>query len=253
MDFKIQYLKWLNENIEQFKIDDNTFRITLPFLDRNNDFVEFYIEKLSSNKYILTDDGVTLSELEFSGINIKTNVRKKLIENMINSYGVQKNSKNELFVKCTLDEIPLKKHLLAQCMIKLSDLFNISKENIKNLFLEDVKNLLTQNDIRYTEYVTLYGKSTLPVTYDFIVPRSTKMPERIIKVINNLNLQYAKSTLFEWEDVKGNRPNNAVLYTFINNVSNQKDSLGLLDSYKVKTFLWNDNDSKQIILDELKI
>ncbi len=253
MDFKNQYLMWLNENIEQYKIDTNTFRITFPFLDRNNDFVEFYIEKLSSNKYILTDDGATLNELEFSGINIKTNNRKKLIENVINSYGIQKNQKNELFVECILDEIPLKKHLLAQCMIKLSDLFNIPKENIKSLFLEDVKNLLTQNDIRYIENATFYGKSSLPTTYDFIVPSSHKMPERLIKVINNLNPQYAKSTLFEWEDVKETRPNNSILYTFVNTISNKNDSLNILNNYNVKTFIWNDNNSKQTTIHDLKI
>ena len=138
-------------------------------------------------------------------------------------------------------------------MVKISDLFSISKDNIKNLFFEDVKNLLNKNHIRYVENVTFYGKSSLPNTYDFMIPSSDKMPERMIKVINNLTRQCAKTTLFEWEDVKENRPNNAILYTFINNVPNEKNSLNILNSYDVKTFIWNDKHSKEKILEELKI
>lgn len=79
------------------------------------------------------------------------------------------------------------------------------------------------------------------------------MPERLIKVINNLNPQYTKSTLFEWEDVKETRPNNSILYTFVNTISNKNDSLNILNNYNVKTFIWNDNNSKQSTIHDLKI
>ena len=43
IDFSKQYLEWLKQNIEQYQVRDSIFRITLPFLDRNNDCVEVYI------------------------------------------------------------------------------------------------------------------------------------------------------------------------------------------------------------------
>ena len=44
-DFKKIYMDWLNENIEQAKVRDNLYRITFPYLDRNNDHTEIYIKE----------------------------------------------------------------------------------------------------------------------------------------------------------------------------------------------------------------
>lgn len=44
-DFKKLYLDWLKDNIEQSKINDNIYRITLPFLNRDNDLIELYVIK----------------------------------------------------------------------------------------------------------------------------------------------------------------------------------------------------------------
>ena len=44
-NFKQIYMDWLNENIEQAKIRNNLYRITFPYLDRNNDHIEIYIKE----------------------------------------------------------------------------------------------------------------------------------------------------------------------------------------------------------------
>ena len=36
--------------------------------------------------------------------------------------------------------LPLKKHMLAQCMLKVSDMFYLSRSNIQAVFLDDVQN-----------------------------------------------------------------------------------------------------------------
>ena len=43
MDFGKLYVDWLKQNIDQYKVNETTFRLTLPFLDRNNDLIEMYI------------------------------------------------------------------------------------------------------------------------------------------------------------------------------------------------------------------
>ena len=43
MDFGKIYVDWLKQNIDQYKVNETTYRITLPFLDRNNDHIEMYI------------------------------------------------------------------------------------------------------------------------------------------------------------------------------------------------------------------
>ncbi len=123
INFKKIYLDWLNENIEQYKIKQNVFRITLPFLDRNNDHTEFYVEKLNENFYRLSDDGNTLNELELSNFDIfNSNKRTEIFNIILNSHGIKKSENNELYVECTLEDIETKKHMLSQCMIKISDL-----------------------------------------------------------------------------------------------------------------------------------
>jgi len=98
INFKKIYLDWLNENIEQYKIKQNIFRITLPFLDINNDHTEFYIEKLDDNFYRLSDDGNTLNELELSNFDIFNSKRRiEIFNNVLNGHGI-KNQKTTNFM-----------------------------------------------------------------------------------------------------------------------------------------------------------
>lgn len=72
--FKNIYSKWFNENIYEHKINDIIQRLTIPLINRHNDIVDIYIIT-DGNKYILTDEGATITDLNSSGINI--NVSKK--------------------------------------------------------------------------------------------------------------------------------------------------------------------------------
>ena len=140
IDFSKQYLEWLKQNIEQYQVRDSIFRITLPFLDRNNDCVEVYIVDNGDGTYQITDDGATINDLEFSGFDIETSERrKKILNSIIAAYGITRLDTNELVVKCTRDDLPLKKHMLAQCMVKVSDMFYLSKNTIQSVFLDDVQ------------------------------------------------------------------------------------------------------------------
>lgn len=66
-DFGKKYIDWLKQNISQYKVNDNTYRITLPFLDRNNDYVDIYILDKGNGLYTITDDGYTISDLKLGG------------------------------------------------------------------------------------------------------------------------------------------------------------------------------------------
>ena len=56
-DFWKKYIDWLKQNISEYKVNDNIYRITLPFLDRNNDYVDIYILDKGNGLYTITDDG----------------------------------------------------------------------------------------------------------------------------------------------------------------------------------------------------
>ena len=134
LDFCNLYLSWIKQNIDQFKVSDNTFRLTMPFLDKSN------------GSYLITDDGATLNDLFLSGFEIsKNSKRENILNSIVAAHGVRRTADNELEVECTVDDLPMKKHLLAQCMLKVSDMFYLTRNNVQSLFLDDVQRFLDIN------------------------------------------------------------------------------------------------------------
>lgn len=43
----------------------------------------------------------------------------------------------------------MKEYMLAQSMMKVSDMFYLSKPNVQSIFLDDVQGFLDLDDIRY--------------------------------------------------------------------------------------------------------
>lgn len=239
------YMSWLNENIEQHKIKDDIFRITLPFMDRNNDFIDIYIIDNKNQSYTLTDDGATLNDLQISGFEIKGQKRNDIFHSVISSYGVSLSDNNELIINCSYNDLPLKKHMLAQCMIKVSDMFFLSKNNVQSIFLEDVQLYLDNNNIRYMDNISIVGKSKLISHYDFGIAKSNEASERFIKVINNFDINAARNIIFSWNDIKEERHHDTQLYAFIYDTDKKisSDALDALREYDIKPALWSNKNN----------
>lgn len=244
IDFKKNYIDWLNESIEQHKINNSIYKISLPFLDIHNDYIELYIVE-TANGLKLTDDSYVLNDLMLCGCDIfSTNRRKAIFNEIINSHGVSCSPSNELFTMTNLSDLPQKKHMLSQCIQKVSDLFYLSQPNIKSLFLEDVQSFLDRNDVRYMPNISLVGKSKLPTNYDFAIPKSKQAPERMIKVVNSLTRDYAKTIIFSWQDTINTRPGDSRLYTFIHDTDRKvsSDALAALSEYSISPIVWSKRD-----------
>ena len=99
MDFGKLYVDWLKQNIDQYKVNETTFRLTLPFLDRNNDLIEMYIINNGDGTYSITDDGATISDLQLGGFDFSTSARRKsILEAIVSAHGVTKTDNDELIV-----------------------------------------------------------------------------------------------------------------------------------------------------------
>ena len=173
IDYKEAYLKWLSENIEQDQIGEDVYRVTLPYLNRNNDYIDLYVVRREDGLYRITDDGWTISDLSLSGFKLKLSTsRRTILDSVLASYGVSLSDESEMFVESSLDELALKKHMLSQCMLKVDDMFYLSKTNVQSVFSEDVRQFLDLKNVRYLESVSFVGKSKLPANYDFGIPKS---------------------------------------------------------------------------------
>ncbi len=120
--------------------------------------------------------------------------------------------------------------MLAQCMIKVSDMFYLSRSNIQAVFLDDVQKFFDLHDVRYIDNICLTGKSKLTTHYDLAIARAHKAAERFIKVVNNMDLNVARNIVFAWNDTRDMRQHEAKLYAFIQNNDKKvsDDAIGVL-------------------------
>ena len=138
----------------------------------------------------------------------------------------------------------MKKHLLAQCMLKVSDMFYLTRNNVQSLFLDDVQIFVDMHDVRYVPNISITGKSKLTTHYDFVIAHSKSSHERLIKVVNNMDRNAAKSIIFSWNDIRETRPN-AQAFAFIQNVDKKvpEDAIGALTEYDIRPLLWSEKES----------
>lgn len=239
VDFKNEYIKWIRENTESISMGELSTRLTTPFLDMNNDCIEVYIRK-NENGFMITDLGETVSNLEFSLFRISEK-RKSILQEIVRVYGVSITKDNELYTLCTMNDFGIKVNSLIQCMIKVSDMLMLSDRNVKVLFYEEVKNFFDKNDVLYTSNLSVVGKSSFYATYDFVLPKSKRKPERFIAPINNAREDVIRSTIFTWEDIKPYRDSDTVLFAIINDKEKKvsEQSLTALDQYGIEYFEWS--------------
>lgn len=83
-----EYFNWLKQNYI-FKELDSSTEITTPFKNHLNDFIRIYADTLSNNEICLSDNGLTINELEMLGIDINTKTRTKLIQNILNQFNLK--------------------------------------------------------------------------------------------------------------------------------------------------------------------
>ncbi|MCY4100755.1 MAG: DUF1829 domain-containing protein [Rhodobacteraceae bacterium] len=231
------YSAWLKDRTKIRKVEDYV-EITTPYLDRHNDYLQIYA-KHTNGGFVLTDDGYILDDLELSGCKIDSAKRKSMFNTILNGYGVKENE-GALEVKATQNNFSLKKHSLVQAMLTVNDLFYLATPIVTNLFNEDVADWLDISDIRYTPHVKFTGKSGYDYRFDFVIPKSKKQPERILRAINSPDRNAAQVMAFSWIDIKEVRSPDACAYAILNdtekNVSNYV--LDAMRNYDVQPIEW---------------
>lgn len=240
-DLVEKYGEWLKQ---KFTVQDigGICEIVTPFVDRHNDFLQIYVKR-SDNSLILTDDGYTISDLKLSGFEITTDKRKRMLNAILNGFGVRLDG-DQITIKASVDNYPQKKHNLIQAMLAINDMFVMAKPVVASLFKEDVENYLHLNQIRYTPAVKFAGKSGFDQSFDFVIPASQKQPERIINTINHPNRQNISFLIFMWADTKDVRPVKSTTYGFLNDSENKvnPEFESALQQYGIKPLLWSKRD-----------
>ncbi|WP_428937002.1 DUF1829 domain-containing protein [Fontivita pretiosa] len=232
------YLSWLRSNISVCKIGQ-ACEITAPFLDRHNDFVQFYVRP-EDGRLRLSDDGYTVRDLEQSGVDFSSARRLRLLQTALRGFGVAKRG-DELTTEARPDELPQKVHALLQAIVAVNDMFVTAKPIVETLFHEDVEQYLRSHRIRFTPNVQFIGQSHLVHNFDFVVPASEQAPERIIRAINRPSRDSITSLLFAWSDTKQVRPAESQAYAFLNDEEKSPSGtlINALKEYGIEPVIWS--------------
>lgn len=235
-----EYVKWLRDKTYLRSLSGDWMEITTPHLDRHNDYLQIYVRQ-HDDKLLLSDGGYTLEDLELSGCQISSPKRKQLLVNTLNALGVS-NQKGALQVEALPNEFPLKKHNLLQAMLAVNDLFYLAAPVVASLFLEDVTNWLDSSEIRYTPQVKFTGQSGFDHMFDFVIPKSTKNPERIVQAITRPTRDSAEASAFRWIDTKLVRPKDSIAYAILNDAGDSIPSsvVEAFKNYEMKPILWHE-------------
>lgn len=236
-----RYLEWLRGRIHLEEVGD-WVEITTPFLDRHNDFIQIYVHEQNGG-YVLTDDGYTISDLEQSGCELKTPKRRRLLASTVKGFGLEVEGK-ALTAKATRRDFPRKKHLLLQGILAVDDLFYLASPHVASFFLEDVATWLEGHEVRFSPKVRLVGESGYDHLFDFVVPKSRREPERLLKAFNSPNRQAVQSMVFAWVDTRKERDPDTKAYAVLNDQSSKvsQSVLDGLESYDVKPVPWSHKD-----------
>ncbi len=233
------YLLWLRDRIKVVDIDEHC-EITTPFLDRHNDHLQIYVTPTNGGLRI-SDDSYILSDLKSCGCNIDTQSRKRILETLLNGFGVR-HKNDELYIEASENTFPQKKHSLLQAMLAVNDMFMTAKPWVATLFLEDVANFFDEHEVRYTPNVEFTGKTGFTHKFDFVIPKSKERPERLLRAINDPAKASVSSTLFAWEDTKNVRPPDSQCYVLLNDMNKKinQDLISAFQEYRVRPILWSE-------------
>ncbi|MBN1460267.1 MAG: DUF1829 domain-containing protein [Armatimonadetes bacterium] len=236
-----QYLAWLRDKTALREVGDHV-EVTTPYLDRHNDYLQLYISR-SNGGYSLTDDGYILADLKQSGCGLDTKKRQDLLKMTLNGFGVRLEDE-ALTVHATPDNFNLRKHSLVQAMLAVNDLFCLAQPTVISLFHEDVTAWLDLNEVRYTRNPFFKGKSGYDHVFDYVIPKSRRAPERIVRAISRPNKEAAQAYAFAWIDTRETRLEGSKAFAILNDADHEPSAavVDALRTYEVTPVPWSRRD-----------
>ena len=236
-----RYSKWLSARISIRQFDE-WVEITTPYLDRHNDYLQIYAKK-KNGQIILSDDGYIIQDLIQSGFSLKSSKRKSLLNTTLNGFGISLKD-NTLTVTANKNNFASKKHNLIQSMLAVNDLFYLSEPFVESFFFEDVKTWMDENEIRYIQNVKFTGATGYDHVFQFAIPKSKSMPERILRAINTPRRDTAESFAWAWVDTRKIRPPDSIAYAILNDIDKPlpDDMTEALLSYDINPAPWSQRD-----------
>ncbi len=249
-------MSWIDESINayysflkdktSYYTDDKTnwSVISTPFYGTYNDPIDIYIKQDESGSILLSDDGVTLTNLEQVGISFSHSPkRKEWLNAILCNYGLILEN-NELKARAdNIHDFAQKKHDMICAIFAISEMELMAKNTVSTMFNEDVRNMLNERKIVYTPEFIAKGKTGIEFTFDFQL--AGQKEEIVIKSFNVLNKMNVPNFLFSYDDIKEGRERisgkklNSVAIINDTNKDIKNELITAFDTKNVPYILWS--------------
>lgn len=236
------YYEYLNKGFEINTINPKCHEIITPFLDRHNDNISFYVDFLDGDAIKISDGSETIRDLQLSGFEFNSDKRNKQLEIALNGFGIFK-ADDELFVTASSSDYARKQHNIIQALISVNDMFVPGRPGGK-FFYDEVESFFNSIDARYAPNVSIEGRSHLSHKFEFLISRSKKENERLIKLLNNPKKDNLKATLFTFTDLGEDRSASDKIIIFNDDGSENQDMKLATKELNIKLFKWSEIKSQ---------
>ena len=216
-----QYSDWLFQNTTTREIN-NAVEITLPYPDRNNDYIQVYLKELNGGKLLLTDAGYTITDLQTAGFTLDSERRQILLQEAVKGNGITHTKTNELQTITTEEDFPQKLNDLIDTMQKVDDLSNLAVSNVSRIFTEDIKTWLKEKKVRYASNVDIRGKNGVIFNFKLLLPAGENAPERFVEPYNSIDLRKVQAIAYKWSQIKYMREGAAKMYVLYDKLTSKQ-------------------------------
>jgi hypothetical protein len=242
------YADWLKSSATT-RVVDRWTEITVPFLDHANDHFQFYV-RLYGDKMSFNDDGYTLNGLTTSGFNMKSSRADRLGE-LVKQFGATLEN-GSIAMSAPSDKSADAMNRYVQALIHVDSMIETITHRVIGYFAEDVAQALLQQDLFFTQNVSIIGKSKFQHVFDFLFQQTKTTPTRFGQAPATLDKNSMATILFNWDDAReSEKRKDAELIVFGNDKDKPINSevLAGFDEYNVPVLKYSEiPDKAQLML-----
>ena len=193
-----EYGEWLKRESSVRNVGEWR-EVTLPFLDRSNDDLCFYV-RTTEGVTSFTDAGYTMASFDLNGVTI-TESRRERINRLALRFGAMVGDDGQITLE-TEGSRPDAMNRFVQALTDIGSMLETSQKRVLSYFADDVALKLDSCQVFYTPNVGIRGVSSYEHSFDFLFQRSANHPTRFCQAPNRFDKDAVKDIMFGWDDTK---------------------------------------------------
>ncbi|KAA9302088.1 MULTISPECIES: DUF1828 domain-containing protein [Aerococcus] len=195
------YIEWYKSKIQINELKKADEIIT-PYTNHLNDRIPIFIIWHNDKTLELTDDGMTLDELDMMGLNYSTETRQQILTNIVKKYSLNLQDNILTTKKIEIKDFPQKKHDMLQAILSIYDLLNLNESNTRSMFKEDVYSFFFEHEFGGNIEPNFTGSSSIHYQMDYSLGATKSRPNIMFQFIRKPVFDNIVSQKFIYEDLK---------------------------------------------------